>query len=100
MLKIIAKSKIKDGCLDQYFASVRELVEKSQAEEGNVSYTVNRLESDPSVVAFIEVWKDRAAFEYHVKTDHFNGILPTLRDYIEESYPAEFYTEVEYEQIE
>ena len=94
MLKIVAKSKIKDGCMEQYIAAVKELVEKSQAEEGNVSYTVNRLESDPSVVAFIEVWKDRAAFEFHIKTEHFTGILPGLKDFVEESYPAEFYTEV------
>lgn len=94
MLKIVAKSKIKDGCMEQYIAAVKELVEKSQAEEGNVSYTVNRLESDPSVVAFIEVWKDRAAFEFHIKTEHFTSILPGLKDFVEESYPAEFYTEV------
>ena len=81
-------------CMDQYIAAVKELVEKSQAEEGNVSYTINRLESDPSVVAFIEVWKDRAAFEFHIRTEHFTGILPGLKDFIEESYPAEFYTEV------
>ena len=54
----------------------------------------NRLESDPSVVAFIEVWKDRAAFEFHIRTEHFTGILPGLKDFVEESYPAEFYTEV------
>lgn len=94
MLKIVAKSKIKDGCMEQYIAAVKELVEKSLAEEGNVSYTVNRLESDPSVVAFIEVWKDRATFEFHIKTEHFTGILPGIKDFVEEIYPAEFYTEV------
>lgn len=96
MLKILAKSKIKEGMQEQYKAAVKELVQKSQAEEGNVSYTVNQLVEDPSIFAFIEVWKDQAAFEYHIKTEHFTTILPTLKDYVEESYPAEFYTEVEF----
>ena len=96
MLKIVAKSKIKEGLQEQYKAAVKELVRKSQAEEGNISYTVNQLASDPTIFAFIEMWKDQAAFEYHIKTKHFIVILPTLKDYVEESYPAEFYTEVEF----
>lgn len=95
MLKIIARSKIKEGQMDAYFEAVKELVHKSQAEEGNVSYTVNVKNDAERVVAFIEFWKDRAAFEYHIKTEHFTTILPTLGEFVEESYPAEFYTEVE-----
>lgn len=96
MLKIVAKTKIKESMQEQYKAAVKELVRKSQAEEGNVSYTVNQLTSDPTIFAFIEVWKDQAAFEYHVKTEHFTTILPSLKDFVEESYPAEFYTEIEF----
>ena len=95
MLKIVAKSRIKEGCMDQYLAAVKELVQKSQAEEGNISYTVNQLESDSSVVAFIEVWKDRDAFEFHIGTEHFTTILPGLGAYVEEGFPPEFYQEVE-----
>ena len=95
MLKIVSKSKIKEGCMDQYLAAVKELVQKSQAEEGNISYTVNRLESDPSVVAFIEVWKDRRAFEFHIATEHFTSLLPGLSAFVEEGFPPEFYTEIE-----
>ncbi|MBO4887149.1 MAG: antibiotic biosynthesis monooxygenase [Firmicutes bacterium] len=96
MLKIVAKSKIKEGMLDQYLAAVKPLVLGSQAEEGNVSYTMNILRGSENVVAFIEVWKDQAAFEYHIKTEHFTTILPTLKDFVEEGFPAEFYEEVEF----
>ncbi len=96
MLKIVAKSKIKEGFQKQYLEAIKELVAKSQAEEGNVSYTVNQSASDPTVFAFIEVWKDQAAFEYHIKTEHFTTILPKLRDFVEEGQPAEFYNEVEF----
>lgn len=96
MLKIIAKSKLKEGCLEAYLAAVRELVEQSQAEEGNVSYTLNQQADDPNTVVFLEVWKDQAAFEFHTKTPHFTGILPTLGQYVESGEPALFLTEVEF----
>lgn len=96
MLKIVAKSKIKEGKMDQYLETVAELVKKSQAEEGNVAYTVNALRGAENVVAFIEIWKDQAAFDFHVKTEHFTSILPKLRDFVEEGYPAEIYDEVEF----
>ena len=95
MLKIVAKSRIKEACVEQYLAAVKELVQKSQAEEGNISYTVNQSANDLNVFAFIEVWKDQASFEYHTQTEHFTTILPTLKEYVEESFPAEFFKEVE-----
>ena len=51
MLKIVAKSRIKKECQEQYLAAI--------------------------------------------KTEHFTTILPTLKDFVEESLPAEFYTECE-----
>ena len=38
MIKITAKSTVKAGARDQFIATARELVEKSRAEAGNISY--------------------------------------------------------------
>ena len=37
MIKIVARSTVRPECIEQYQALARELVEKSQAEAGNIS---------------------------------------------------------------
>lgn len=41
MIVIVAKSTIKKEYLDEYKKIVRELVEKSQKEDGNISYVLH-----------------------------------------------------------
>lgn len=96
MLKIIATTNVKEGCMEQYLAGVQELVEKSQAEEGNITYTLNRVKDAPNKLIMLEIWKDQAAFEFHVQTPHFTTILPKLREFTEPGEPAMFLTEVEF----
>lgn len=96
MLKIIATTNVKEGCMEQYLAGVEELVKQSQAEEGCVTYTLNRVKDAPNKLIMLEIWKDQAAFEFHTKTPHFTTILPKLREFTEPGEPALFLTEVEF----
>ena len=96
MLKIIATTNVKEGCMEQYLAGVEELVKQSQAEEGCVTYTLNRVKDAPNKLIMLEIWKDQAAFEFHTKTPHFTTILPKLREFTEPGDPALFLTEVEF----
>ena len=96
MLKIIARSIVKPECMEEYMSVVKELVEKSQAEEGNITYTLNQEKDNPCKVAFLEEWKSQAAFEFHTKTEHFTGIIPKLKVFLESSEPTEFFTEVKF----
>ena len=47
MIKITAKSTVKAGARDQFIATARELVEKSRAEAGNISYHLYEDMDDP-----------------------------------------------------
>ena len=96
MLKIVAKMQVKEGCAEKFKETARELVAKSQAEEGNIYYTLNVSNEDPNVLAFLECWKDKAALDIHEKTEHFTSILPKLGELCEKNFPVEFFTEVEY----
>lgn len=96
MLKVIATTNVKEGCMEQYLAGVKELVEKSQAEEGCVMYTLNHVKDAPNKLIMLEIWKDQAAFEFHTKTEHFTTILPKLREFTVPGEPAIFLTEVEF----
>ena len=96
MIKIVAVMKVKTGCVDTFKALAKELVEKSRAEEGNVSYSLNELIGDPATLAFIEIWKDQAAIDIHNATEHFTGILPKLEELCESAQPVNLFTEVEF----
>ena len=94
MIKIVACMKVKAECLDTFKTLAKELVEKSRAEEGNVSYSLNELIGDPATLAFIEIWKDQAAIDTHNATEHFTSILPKLAALCESAQPANLFTEV------
>ncbi|MDO5476921.1 MAG: antibiotic biosynthesis monooxygenase [Eubacteriales bacterium] len=94
MIKIFAKSLVKEECVDKYIELTKELVEKSRAEEGNIFYSINRSIKNDRIFAFMECWKDQAALDFHNATPHFTGIVPQLRELCEESYGAELFNEI------
>ena len=94
MIKIFAKSLVKEECIEKYIELTKELVEKSRAEEGNVFYSINRSVKNDRIFAFIECWKDQAAIDFHNATPHFTGIVPQLHSLCEESYGAELFYEL------
>lgn len=94
MIKIIARRLVREECLDEYLRLTRELVTSSQAEEGCVSYTLNRCSENPRLFSFIEIWKDQDAIDAHNTSEHFTRIVPQLGKLLETSFPVEHYTEV------
>lgn len=93
MIKIVAKQTIRRDSLDRYYELVKELAEKSRAEEGNVFYTSNQSRSDERVHAFIECWKDDEAIKLHNATEHFTRIVPQLAELFDEPEVVEIYEE-------
>ena len=81
MIKIVAKSVIKDGQKDIYLQLTKELIEKSRQEEGCISYNLFQDINDASVFAFIEEWQDKKAIELHNNSEHFTRIVPLLADF-------------------
>lgn len=78
MIKIVAKSVIKDGKKDEYLKIVKELIERSRKEEGCISYQLFEDINDESVLTFIEEWKDSEAINLHNDSEHFTRIVPLL----------------------
>jgi quinol monooxygenase YgiN len=80
MIKIVAKSVLKDGQKEAYLKLVKELIEKSRQEAGCISYSLFQDINDDSVVTFIEEWKDQEAINLHNNSEHFKRIVPLLGD--------------------
>lgn len=96
MIKIFAEMTVKAECLATFKSLARELVEKSAAEEGNVSYSLNESLEDPCVLAFFEIWKDQAAIDSHNATEHFTTILPKLQELCAGGEPVKLFKEVQF----
>ena len=80
MIKIIAKIIVKDGMIDDFKETAKELVEKSAAEEGNVSYSLNQNINNANEFVFMEIWKSDEAIKLHHDSEHFTTIFPKLQE--------------------
>ena len=81
--------------LEKFTALAKELIMKSRAEEGNLSYSINVSLDDPCLFTFVEVWRDQKAFDIHNRTPHFTGIFPQIHVMSDKATPPTFYTELE-----
>jgi (4S)-4-hydroxy-5-phosphonooxypentane-2,3-dione isomerase len=66
---------------DKAEALFRELRDAARKEEGVISYDIARSQEKPNVFALWEVYRDKAALDAHVASDHFqrlavNGVRP------------------------
>ena len=95
MIKIVARTVVKEGMVEAYLETVKDLVQASAAEEGNITYTLNQDISNPRAFAMLEIWKDQDAIDKHNASEHFRTLVPKLGVMAEEKSIA-LYQEVEY----
>lgn len=84
MIIIVAKTKFKEDALDTLLPLLEELIAKSRAEEGCITYDLYQDIDTPTVLTFIEEWKDQEAIDLHNSSEHFTRIIPKLGSYAEE----------------
>ncbi|MBE6477260.1 MAG: antibiotic biosynthesis monooxygenase [Propionibacteriaceae bacterium] len=96
MIKIIATMSVKAENSEDFKAIAKELVAKSAAEEGNISYSLNVSQNDPSCFAIVEFWKDQAAIDFHNATEHFTTLLPKLAELCDGEVGIEQFDTIEF----
>lgn len=93
MIKIVAKSSVKNENKAKFIETANELIQKSRKEEGCISY--NLYESvDGKYLTFIEEWKDEKAIESHNNSDHFKAIVPKLAELVDGNMDVALYKEI------
>ncbi|MGC1381514.1 MAG: putative quinol monooxygenase [Candidatus Baltobacteraceae bacterium] len=60
---------------DKAEAMFRELRDASRAEAGVIGFEIARSADDPTVFALWEVYRDRAALDFHKQTEHFERLV-------------------------
>ena len=77
MIKIVAVSTLKPGVLQDYLQAAAELIEKSNQEEGCISYQIYQDKNDETKVAMFEEWKEmRKPSNCNNNSEHFTRICP------------------------
>ena len=78
MVKVVARSKIREGQIEAYKKLAAELVRKTRKEEGCISYELFQDAQNQNIFAFIESWNSRDALDRHMKSAHFQRIIPQM----------------------
>lgn len=80
MIKIVAKSIIKDGMKEKFIEKATELIKLSRKEKGCISYNLYEDIYNSNVLTFIEEWKDEDAIKIHNSSEHFTRIVPEFAE--------------------
>lgn len=71
---LVARLTAREGEEERAAQLIPRLADASAAEPGNVHYIAHRDPEDPRVFLMYEQYADKAAFEAHGQTDHFQSI--------------------------
>jgi len=78
---VVARAVVKEGQEGAFIDAAKILVEATRKEPGCISYTFYQSPIHPVSFIFYEEYKDRAAFDFHAKSDHFKafaGVAPGI----------------------
>jgi quinol monooxygenase YgiN len=84
---VIAQYRALPGAADLVAEALRNMVEPTRSEPGNLDYQVFRDPADPSLFVLFERYADESAFDAHRASPHFGTllagqVLPALADRI------------------
>ena len=77
---ISAQVWIKPEKVDAFVAAAKDVIEKSRAEAGCISYSLYQDPQDKTVFLFFEEWKNQEAVDFHFATEHFQKFGEVLND--------------------
>ncbi|MDR0560060.1 MAG: antibiotic biosynthesis monooxygenase [Prevotellaceae bacterium] len=77
---ITAYVEIKTDKVDSFVSGTAELIDKSRAEEGNLSYNLFADLKEKNKFVFVEEWKSQSAVDTHFATEHFKNFGTLLEE--------------------
>lgn len=78
MLKIVAKSLIKENELEKAIILYKELVNETLKEDGCISYELLQNINNKNMLVIVEEWENDTSFEAHKISEHFTRIVPQI----------------------
>jgi quinol monooxygenase YgiN len=78
VIKVVAKSEIREDQVEAYKRLASELIHETRKEHGCISYELFQDIDHPDVCTFIEAWEDMDALNRHMKSAHFERLVPRM----------------------
>lgn len=78
-IKIVAELEVKPEIREELMPVLKELVEKSRAEEANISYDLTESLEKPGHFFVIEHWASAEGIEKHGATPHFQAFVTAVQ---------------------
>ncbi len=82
MIFIVVKNPVRPEFADDWVDLVEEFTTASRAEPGNILFEWYRSVEDPNTYVLVEAFRDAAAGEAHVQSDHFRTATGQLRKWL------------------
>lgn len=82
MIVIGATIKAKPGMEQQLIAKMDELAKATEKEDGCLMYIFNQDTKDPGTILVYEQYRDQAAFDAHMGSDHFKTIGRAMGEFM------------------
>ena len=80
MMTVIAKLKVKPGREASFEQAAQKMIAHVKAHEpGTVTYLLNRATADPTEFVFYEIYRSKAAHDFHLQQDFTKKFLVTLK---------------------
>jgi quinol monooxygenase YgiN len=79
-MKIIAKLSVKPDRVKDFTEAAKDIIAKSNAEEGCLYYQLFQDPYDNSKFVFVEEYKNQAAVDAHFASDYFKAFGPKISD--------------------
>lgn len=81
MLKLIAEDFIDPTKIEIVLPIYQELIAETLKEADCISYELCHDLNNPGHFIFVEEWKDQAALDAHVASEHFQRLVPQVDAY-------------------
>lgn len=95
MIKVVAKQFVKAGKLEEFLPVAKTLVEETNKKDaGCIKYEMYQDLSNPLIVTVIEEWESDTALDAHMKSAHFQGLIPTITDLCDKPAEINLYTKL------
>ncbi len=90
MIKVIARSVIKENHLSDALQIYKLLVDETIKESGCITYELFQELNNPDNLTLIEEWEDMEALRRHTQTPHFTTLVEQL-SHFEKELPVLIY---------
>ena len=94
MVVVVAKIKAQAGKEGKVEKALRDIIPKVREEEGTLSYSLSKSQSDATVLLVLEKYKDMDAFIFHSSTPYVAEMIVEIAPLLDGDMSVELFDEI------